>query len=104
MATNTVTVDPGPKLMNRGLLASYGAFQEYYQTVLLISQSPSSISWVGSVQATLIVMVGVVTGPLVDLGYLLVLITVGMTLVVFGIMMTSLATQYYQVGHHFSSP
>lgn len=79
MATNTVTVDPGPKLMNRGLLASYGAFQEYYQTVLLISQSPSSISWVGSVQATLIVMVGVVTGPLVDLGYLRVLITVGMT-------------------------
>lgn len=101
MATNTVTVDPGPKLMNRGLLASYGAFQEYYQTV---SQSPSSISWVGSVQATLIVMVGVVTGPLVDLGYLRVLITVGMTLVVFGVMMTSLATQYYQVGHHFSSP
>ncbi|GFF84703.1 hypothetical protein IFM53868_04234 [Aspergillus udagawae] len=80
-----------------GLLASYGAFQEYYQTVSLTSQSPSSISWVGSVQATLIVMVGVVTGPLVDSGYLRVLITVGMTLVVFGIMMTSLATQYYQV-------
>ncbi|RHZ67337.1 putative MFS monocarboxylate transporter [Aspergillus thermomutatus] len=80
-----------------GLLASYGAFQEYYQTVLLTSQSPSSISWVGSVQATLIVMVGVVTGPLVDSGYLRVLITVGMTLVVIGIMMTSLATQYYQI-------
>ncbi|GFF93409.1 hypothetical protein IFM47457_09523 [Aspergillus lentulus] len=80
-----------------GILASYGAFQEYYQTVLLTSQSPSSISWVGSVQATLIVMVGVVTGPLVDSGYLRVLITVGMVLVVFGIMMTSLATQYYQI-------
>ncbi|RHZ51855.1 hypothetical protein CDV55_101939 [Aspergillus turcosus] len=80
-----------------GLLASYGAFQEFYQTVLLTSQSPSSISWVGSVQATLIVMVGVVTGPLVDSGYLRVLITVGMILVVFGIMMTSLATQYYQI-------
>ncbi|GIK04335.1 hypothetical protein Aspvir_008415 [Aspergillus viridinutans] len=80
-----------------GLLASYGAFQEYYQTVLLTSQSPSSISWVGSVQATLIVMVGVVTGPLVDSGYLRVLITIGMALVVFGIMMTSLATQYYQI-------
>jgi hypothetical protein len=38
-----------------------------------------------------------VTGPLVDSGYLRVLITVGMILVVFGIMMTSLATQYYQV-------
>ncbi|EAW11060.1 putative MFS monocarboxylate transporter [Aspergillus clavatus NRRL 1] len=80
-----------------GLLATYGAFQEYYQTVLLTEQSPSAISWVGSVQATLIVMVGVVTGPLVDSGYLRPLITVGMSLVIFGIMMTSLATKYYQI-------
>ncbi|KAF9889806.1 hypothetical protein FE257_006896 [Aspergillus nanangensis] len=80
-----------------GLLATFGAFQEYYQTVLLSEQSSSTISWVGSVQATLIVLVGVITGPLVDSGYLRTLITSGSFLVVFGVMMTSLATEYYQV-------
>ncbi|KAL4783316.1 major facilitator superfamily domain-containing protein [Aspergillus varians] len=80
-----------------GLISTYGAFQEFYQTVLLRDESPSSISWIGSVQATLIVMVGIVSGPLVDLGYLRPLIISGSFLVVFGMMMTSLATQYYQV-------
>jgi hypothetical protein len=78
-------------------LSTYGAFQEYYQTVLLPNESPSSISWVGSIQATLIVMVGVVTGPLVDSGYLRPLIISGSFLIVVGMMVTSLATQYYQV-------
>ena len=82
---------------SRGLLTTYGAFQEYYQTELLPNQSPSNLSWVGSVQATLIVMVGVVTGPLMDSVYLRTLIVSGSFLVVFGIMMTSLATEYYQV-------
>ncbi|KAL2811945.1 major facilitator superfamily domain-containing protein [Aspergillus granulosus] len=80
-----------------GLISTYGAFQEFYQTVLLPNESPSAISWVGSIQATLVVMVGIITGPLVDLGHLRPLIISGSFLVVFGMMMTSLATQYYQV-------
>ncbi|PLN86157.1 MFS monocarboxylate transporter [Aspergillus taichungensis] len=80
-----------------GLLSTYGAFQEYYQTTLMPDQSPSNISWVGSIQATMIVMVGVVTGPLVDAGYLRPLIIGGNLMVVFGMMMTSLASQFYQV-------
>ncbi|KAL4944146.1 hypothetical protein BDV06DRAFT_210528 [Aspergillus oleicola] len=80
-----------------GLISTYGAFQEFYQTTLLSDESPSSISWVGSIQATLIVMVGLVSGPLVDLGYLRPLVISGSFLVVFGMMMTSLATEYYQV-------
>ncbi|KAL3473854.1 major facilitator superfamily domain-containing protein [Aspergillus californicus] len=80
-----------------GIISTYGAFQEFYQTVLLPEESPSAISWVGSIQATLIVMVGIVTGPLVDLGYLRPLIVSGSFLVVLGVMMTSLATEYYQV-------
>ncbi|KAH8430935.1 putative MFS monocarboxylate transporter [Aspergillus melleus] len=80
-----------------GLITTYGAFQEYYQTVLLPDQPPSSLSWVGSIQATLIVMVGIVTGPLVDSGYLRPLIVCGSALTVFGIMMTSLSTKYYQI-------
>ncbi|KAJ5129486.1 uncharacterized protein N7515_005525 [Penicillium bovifimosum] len=80
-----------------GLLTTYGAFQEYYQTVLLSHESPSTISWVGSVQATLIPLIGIAAGPLVDVGYLRPLILVGSFLTVFGMMMTSLATSYYQV-------
>ncbi|RAL01413.1 putative MFS monocarboxylate transporter [Aspergillus ibericus CBS 121593] len=80
-----------------GLISCYGAFQEFYQTVLLPDESPSTISWIGSIQATLIVMVGMVTGPLVDSGYLRPLIICGSVLVVFGMMMLSLATEYYQV-------
>jgi hypothetical protein len=82
---------------SRGLLTTYGAFQEYYQTDLLPHESPSTISWVGSIQATLIPMVGLATGPLVDVGYLRPLIISGSFLTVFGMMMTSLATSYYQV-------
>ncbi|KAL3466970.1 major facilitator superfamily domain-containing protein [Aspergillus heterothallicus] len=80
-----------------GLISTYGAFQEFYQTELLRDESPSAISWVGSIQATLVVMVGIITGPLVDLGHLRPLILSGSFLVVFGMMMTSLATKYYQV-------
>ncbi|KAJ5090053.1 hypothetical protein N7532_008737 [Penicillium argentinense] len=80
-----------------GILTTFGAFQEYYQTELLADQSPSAISWVGSIQATLIPMVGIVSGPLVDSGYIRALTVVGSFLTVFGMMMTSLATEYYQV-------
>ncbi|KAJ6160716.1 Major facilitator superfamily domain general substrate transporter [Penicillium chermesinum] len=80
-----------------GILTTYGAFQEYYQTVLLSNQSPSAISWIGSIQATLIPMVGILSGPLVDSGYLRPLIVSGSFLTVFGLMMTSLATEYYQI-------
>ncbi|KAJ5173304.1 hypothetical protein N7492_005897 [Penicillium capsulatum] len=80
-----------------GVLTTFGAFQEFYQTVLLPDQTPSAISWVGSIQATLIPMVGIFSGPLVDSGYLRPLIISGSFLTVFGLMMTSLSSEYYQV-------
>ena len=43
------------------------------------------------------IVVGVVTGPLYDMGYLHTLIYTGTFLNVFGLMMTSLSGQYYQV-------
>ncbi|KAL1977835.1 hypothetical protein VTN31DRAFT_694 [Thermomyces dupontii] len=79
-----------------GLLSTFGAFQEYYQTVLLANESPSAISWIGSCQSTLIVLMGVVSGPMVDAGWLRSLVFTSSFMVVFGMMMTSLVTEYYQ--------
>ncbi|KAJ4409605.1 hypothetical protein N0V91_002526 [Didymella pomorum] len=80
-----------------GFTLSYGAFQAYYKSDLLASASPSAISWIGTVQAWLLIFFGVLSGPLFDLGYFRVMLIVGNFLVVFGIMMLSLSTQYWQV-------
>ena len=48
-------------------------------------------------QTFLIVVVGVITGPLFDMGYLRPIMFLGCFLIVFGLMMLSLAKTYYQV-------
>ncbi|KUJ09763.1 MFS general substrate transporter [Mollisia scopiformis] len=73
---------------------SFGVFQTYYES-LLPDSSPSAISWIGSIQVFLLRFVGVITGPLHDIGYFHTLIGTGTFLVVFGTMMTSLGTQYW---------
>jgi len=80
-----------------GIVNSYGVYQTYYTLNLSHEANPSVIAWVGSIQAFLLVSVGVVTGPLYDFGYFRTLIFVGSFLVVFGMMMTSLCTHYWQV-------
>ncbi|RMZ72243.1 Major facilitator superfamily domain general substrate transporter [Pyrenophora seminiperda CCB06] len=80
-----------------GFTLSYGVFQSYYRTTLLSDSSPSAISWIGTVQAWLLIVVGVLSGPLFDLGYFRSMLLVGNALVVLGIMMLSLSTQYWQV-------
>jgi MFS family permease len=76
---------------------AFGVFQSYYQSDLIPSYSSSSITWIGTVQGFLLLLVGVVVGPIFDKGYLRSLVTVGAFLVVFGLMMTSLSTKYYQL-------
>lgn len=48
-------------------------------------------------QAWLLIVIGVLSGPLFDLGYFRSMLFVGNALVVLGIMMLSLSTQYWQV-------
>jgi MFS family permease len=81
----------------RGLVNTFGAFQTFYSTQLLSSSTPSAISWIGSIQAFLLLLVGVFTGPIFDAGYLRTLIALGSFLIVFGMMMASLCTAYWQV-------
>lgn len=79
------------------LPTNLGVYQTFYEQVLLPHESSSNISWIGSLQAFLLVFGGCVTGPLFDYGYLRALIFAGSFLVVFGMMMTSICTQYWQL-------
>ena len=81
----------------RGLVNSFGVYQTFYTSTLLPSVSESDISWIGSIQAFLLLIVGVATGPLFDAGYFHYLLTGGGFLIVFGQYMTSLCTTYWQV-------
>lgn len=76
---------------------TFGTYQTYYETGILTSSSPSDISWIGSLQATLLMLVGSLTGPIYDAGYVRTLVVIGTFLVVFGQMMLSVSTNYYQV-------
>jgi MFS family permease len=83
--------------LRRGTINTFGVFQTYYETAFLSDQSPSNISWIGSMQAFLLLIIGVMTGPLYDAGYFRALVLTGSFLVVFGLMMTSLCSKYWQV-------
>ncbi|KAI9801590.1 MAG: hypothetical protein M1825_003269 [Sarcosagium campestre] len=80
-----------------GLVNSYGIFQTYYSTELLPSSTPSAISWIGSIQAFLLLFAGILCGRGLDAGYFFPIAFVGGFLEVFGMMMTSISTKYWQV-------
>ncbi|CAK1357395.1 putative transporter MCH4 [Cercospora beticola] len=79
-----------------GLVNSFGVFQTYYTTDILSNVSESDISWIGSIQAFLLLIIGVGTGPLFDAGFFFHLLCGGGFLIILGQYMTSLCTQYWQ--------
>lgn len=78
-----------------GLINSFGLFQTYYTTIL--AESRSNISWIGSIQLFLLFFMGVFSGRLMDAGYFHQILAVGTFLLVFGLFMLSLATEYWQI-------
>ena len=82
---------------HRGIINTFGSYQAYYQTNLLQSSNPSAISWIGSLQAFLLLFVGCLTGPVYDAGYFRTLLLSGSFFLVLGQMMLSLCTEYWQV-------
>lgn len=83
--------------MTRGIVNTFGAYQDYYESTILSHETPSAISWVGTLQGFLLLIIGILTGPIFDRGYVRHLIVAGTFLVVFGMMMTSLCKSYYQI-------
>ncbi|KAF2228171.1 major facilitator superfamily domain-containing protein [Elsinoe ampelina] len=86
---------------NWGLACSFGVYQAYYQlptsTPNLISHSPTSISWIGTTQASLTLLVGVASGPLFDRGYFFPTLVLASLLLSLTFMLLSLSTTYYQI-------
>ncbi|KAH9825744.1 Major facilitator superfamily (MFS) general transporter [Teratosphaeria destructans] len=80
-----------------GMANSFGVFQAYYETTLIPDSTASAISWIGSIQGFLQLFVGVFCGRAFDAGYFYLLGSLGIFLSVFGVMMTSLASEYWQL-------
>ncbi|KAK7915045.1 major facilitator superfamily transporter [Apiospora marii] len=80
-----------------GWLNSVGIFQQYYETGPLSDYSPSTIAWITSLQIFFLSFLGPVIGRLNDTYGPRVLVAVGSFLHVFGLMMSSLSTEYYQI-------
>ena len=78
-----------------GYVNSFGLFQAYY--TLTLSQAPSKISWIGSIQIFLTLFVGTFSGRAMDAGYYRHVAFAGLGLQVLGIFMTSLITEYWQL-------
>lgn len=79
-----------------GLLNTFGIFQTYYESGALFQESSSNIAWIGSIQAFFVLVVGFATGPLYDRGHLRALLIVGSFLIVFGHMMLSISSTFWQ--------
>jgi MFS family permease len=79
-----------------GWINSVGTFQEYYQTGPLKDYSASTISWIPSLQIFFMSVLGPIIGNIYDRYGMRVLLIVGSLMHVFGLMMASLSSQYYQ--------
>ncbi|KAI2470514.1 MFS general substrate transporter [Annulohypoxylon bovei var. microspora] len=78
-----------------GLITSFGIFQSTYEDML--QAAPSTVSWIGTVQIFTLLLVGTLSGRASDAGLVHEAVLIGTLLVVFGMFMTSLATEYYQL-------
>lgn len=75
---------------------TFGVYQSYYKSNELFRSTSSNISWIGSIQAFLMLFVGAITGPIFDAGHLRFLLCIGTFGVVFGHMMLSLVHEFWQ--------
>ncbi|RJE23693.1 Major Facilitator Superfamily [Aspergillus sclerotialis] len=80
-----------------GVINTWGAFQTYYEANLLSDVSSSSIAWIGSLQSFLLMLFGVITGPLFDAGYFQYLVGFGTLMIPFGLMMASISSQFWHL-------
>jgi len=79
-----------------GYVTSWGTFQAYYEVTLLKQYTPSTISWIGSIQYSLIFLPGLVVGRLFDLGYFRWVFLFSSALLIVTTFLAAECTQYWQ--------
>ncbi|KAJ7814203.1 MFS general substrate transporter [Mycena olivaceomarginata] len=81
-----------------GNTQSFGVYQDFYTRTFFPNETPSTISWIGSVQLSLAFGIGVFAGKLFDRGYFHMLLASGSLLLLFSSFMLSLAKpdHFYQ--------
>ncbi|EXF75530.1 major facilitator superfamily transporter [Colletotrichum fioriniae PJ7] len=79
-----------------GLINCVGVFQAYYVSGPLSAYPSSTVAWITSLQVWAMTFMGVIFGRLYDTFGPKYLLYCGTVVYVFGLMMTSLSTQYYQ--------
>ncbi|KJA20471.1 hypothetical protein HYPSUDRAFT_43171 [Hypholoma sublateritium FD-334 SS-4] len=73
-----------------GYTNSFGVYQDYYTRIYITNASSSAISWIGSVNAFLVIVSGLWAGILYDRGYFYYLLYGGSILISFSLFMLSL--------------
>jgi MFS family permease len=79
-----------------GWINCIGVFQDYYQETLLSNYSSSAVAWIPSMEVFMMFLGGPIFGKVFDFYGPRYLLLCGSILHVFGLMMASLSTQYYQ--------
>ncbi|KAJ2966365.1 hypothetical protein NQ176_g10185 [Zarea fungicola] len=80
-----------------GLVNCVGVFQTYYVSHILSQYDPSAVSWITSTQVFMMNFLGLFIGRLYDNFGPKWILRIGTVVYVFGLMMISLSTQYYQI-------
>ncbi|KAH6873787.1 major facilitator superfamily transporter [Thelonectria olida] len=77
-----------------GFITAFGVFQTYY--VKLLPQSPSDISWIGSMQIFLLYLLGTISGRAIDAGYFRSTVLLGFIFQLSGVFGASFSRTYWQ--------
>lgn len=80
-----------------GFTFAFGSFQSYYETDYLPNQSASTLAWIGTISTFLLILTGVISGPLFDRGYFRSMLLGGAMMATLGVFFMSLSTKYWQL-------
>ena len=80
-----------------GFTFAFGSFQSFYELDFIPNESPSNISWIGTTLTFLLILVGVISGPLFDLGYFRSMLLAGAGIETVGVFLMSLSTKYFHL-------
>ncbi|KAF6218353.1 hypothetical protein HO133_005700 [Letharia lupina] len=81
----------------QGLIQSYGVFQAYYEAVLLPTESPATIAWIGSFQLFFLFSMSIMVSPLIDKGHFRLGFNGGCFLMFVSILSTSWCYKFWEL-------